>query len=248
MLECGQHMLAGVMRMDATVGLSHIDLMPYALRGMQEQDLGQVAEIERDAFPTLFPPTAFRRELKNRLAHYLVTFRRDDLREPEDVRAYAGDAGGAHRSAGFNRIIMGARSLWGRGRTDRRVGQQVITGFVGVWHMVDEAHIVSVGVRSEYRGYGIGELLLIGAIEQAMERGMRCVTLEVRISNHIAQSLYKKYGFRTMGVRKAYYTDNYEDALIMTAADIGEAEFGAEMRRLVDAHERRWGRSDRMLL
>lgn len=220
--------------------LTHAQKMPYALRPMREGDLEQAAEIERDAFPTLFPPTSFRRELKNRLARYLVAWSRQD---PPQLAEHA-----ATSPAGIGRIIHRAANLW-RGRpTAWQPGKPYIVGFLGTWYMPDEAHIVSVGVRTDYRGLGIGELLLIGAIEQAQRRRMRTVTLEVRVSNHIAQNLYKKYGFKTAGVRKAYYSDNREDALIMTASAIHSLSYREELRLLVESHQRRWGAADRTVL
>ena len=113
--------------------------------------------------------------------------------------------------------------------------------------MADEAHIVSVGVRSEYRNKGIGELLLIAAIEHAIERDASVATLEVRVSNDAAKSLYKKYGFSARGIREGYYTDNREDALIMTTEPIQVAAFRTNFRELVSAHERRWRHMSRLL-
>ena len=215
-----------------------VDRMPYALRPMAERDLAQAAEIERDAFPELFPPTAFRRELNNRLARYLMACRSET--PPDVVAEHDALSGGSG-------LLRQAASLWRRRPGAWQRGQQYIVGFVGVWYMPDAAHIVSVGVRAEYRGLGIGELLLIGAIEQAQLRRMHEVTLEVRVSNYVAQNLYKKYGFETMGVRKGYYSDNREDALIMTATGIHGASYHRELRRLVGEHGRRWGKADRVL-
>ena len=226
--------------MSAVQNMRHIDKMPYALRPMQEQDLAQAAEIERDAFPTLFPPTSFRRELKNRLARYLVAWRREA--PPEIAAHHESQTAGVHQ-----RFLHRAASLW-RGRPSAwQPGHQYLAGFLGTWYMHDEAHIVSVGVRTDYRGYGIGELLIIGAIEQAISRRMHAVTLEVRVSNHIAQNLYKKYGFEKMGVRKAYYSDNREDALIMTASAIHSVSYCEDLRGLITSHQQRWGTADRTL-
>ena len=172
----------------------------------------QAAEIERDAFPTLFPPTSFRRELKNRLARYLVVW---SLEDPPEFAQKPTEP-----PKRITRLWRSAASLWNGRPIAWQPGQPYIVGFLGTWYMHDEAHIVSVGVRSDYRGFGIGELLLIGAIEQAQRRRMQAVTLEVRVSNYVAQNLYKKYGFQKMGVRKAYYSDNREDALIMTVSPI----------------------------
>lgn len=223
-------------------------LMPFTLRPMTPQDLAQAAEIERDAFPTLFPPTSFRRELKNRMARYIVAVRRDELCQPAAHPPHAAPKPALTAPAArIDRLIAGARNLWQRRPGAWQPGQQYIAGFLGAWHMHDEAHIIAVGVRSPHRSRGIGELLLIGAIEQAIARGMQSVTLEVRVSNYIAQNLYKKYGFKKQGVRKAYYVDNHEDALIMTAADIREPLFSQDLRLLIRAHRQRWGASDRTL-
>ena len=145
----------------------------------------------------------------------------------------------------LERLVTGARRVW-RGRNPSwQPGDDLIVGFVGLWYMVDEAHIVSIGVRSEYRGLGLGELLLISAIEQAIEMESRMVTLEVRMSNYVAQNLYKKYGFTERGVRKGYYSDNREDALIMTTGAIESDEYREELKGLIDSHEERWGASAR---
>ena len=227
--------------MSAARNLPDTNRMPYTLRPMHERDLVQTAEIERDAFPTLFPPTSFRRELGNRLARYLVACRRQA--PPELVAQYESPP-----SSMSHRVINRARNLW-RGRPSAwQPGQQYIVGFLGTWYLLEEAHIVSVGVRSDYRGFGIGELLLIGAIEQARQHRMHTVTLEVRKSNYIAQNLYKKYGFEAMGVRKEYYSDNREDALIMTAFAIHSLSYRHDLSRLIASHQERWGAADRVIL
>lgn len=220
-------------------------VMPFALRPLTESDVAQSAEIERDAFPSLFPPTSFRRELQNRLASYLVAWMHDD-----GGAAPAGDTGPGRRGAGgkvsrFGRWL--GNGIWSKRDAAWQPGQQFLTGFLGTWYMADEAHIVSVGVRSRYRGRGIGELLLIGAIEQAMMRRARVVTLEVRVSNHVAQNLYRKHGFTERGVRKGYYTDNREDALIMATEPILVPPYPERFKELVSNHERQCGRSERTL-
>ena len=91
--------------------------------------------------------------------------------------------------------------------------------------MTDEAHITGIGVRESYRGRGYGELLLMSSILRAMDENAETMTLEVRVSNYVAQSLYRKYGFQTTGLRKRYYTDNHEDAYIMSTDRIQSAEF-----------------------
>jgi ribosomal-protein-alanine N-acetyltransferase len=120
-----------------------------------------------------------------------------------------------------------------------------ITGFLGIWYMVDEAHIISVGVRRRCRSKGVGELLLIAAIEHAVARSAETMTLEVRPSNTAACNLYRKYGFNQRGLRKAYYSDNREDAIIMTTDSIQLPPFRQRFDGLVRDHQKRWGKANR---
>lgn len=93
-------------------------------------------------------------------------------------------------------------------------GEKVV-GYAGMWHVVTEGHITNVGVLQEYRRQGIGALLMENLERVALEREMIGITLEVRINNEPAQRLYYKYGFRAEGIRKNYYADTHEDAIIM---------------------------------
>ncbi|RXJ01328.1 ribosomal-protein-alanine N-acetyltransferase [Anaerobacillus alkaliphilus] len=90
-----------------------------------------------------------------------------------------------------------------------------IIGYCGVWIIVDEAHITNIAIHPNFRGFKLGEQLLVHAIELARTLGGTKMTLEVRVSNHVAQRLYSKLGFKPGGIRKQYYTDNQEDALVM---------------------------------
>ncbi|WP_235860242.1 ribosomal protein S18-alanine N-acetyltransferase [Rossellomorea aquimaris] len=90
-----------------------------------------------------------------------------------------------------------------------------IAGYCGVWLVVDEAHITNVAVLPDYRGKGLGEALMKGIMEIAKEVGARVMTLEVRVSNEAAKGLYRKMGFQDGGIRRRYYSDNQEDALVM---------------------------------
>ena len=205
---------------------------------MEEYDIAQAAEIERDAFPSQFPYTAFKQELNNRIARYLVAWRADD--------PHAVDRGVPDRPL-MRRIIDGARDILQARYSAWTPGQPFIAGFLGLWYMGDDAHIVSVGVRRDYRARGIGEILLIAAIRQAMRHRASTVTLEVRPSNHVARNLYSKYGFQECGLRKAYYSDNREDALIMTTAPIDSDAFVEQFEELVESHRDRWGRAEIVL-
>lgn len=95
------------------------------------------------------------------------------------------------------------------------VKDERIVGYCGVWIIMDEAHITNVAVHPKVRGRRIGEMLMRQVISLSMAYGATRMTLEVRVSNQVAQGLYKKLGFKETGIRKGYYTDNHEDALIM---------------------------------
>jgi ribosomal-protein-alanine N-acetyltransferase len=186
---------------------------------MSADDITQVADIERESFPSMWPQTAYRRELTNKIARYTV------IAEPPDERPtpQPGVWGALRRIAGVS------DPPW----------SEHLLGFIGIWLMAGDAHIVTVAVRQSHRRMGIGERLLITAIEQAMEFGQEVVTLEVRASNDAARRLYEKYGFNNVGRRVRYYTDNNEDAIIMTTPDLGGEAFRARFADLRQGHRER---------
>ena len=94
--------------------------------------------------------------------------------------------------------------------------QGIIAGYAGMWIVVDEAHVTNIALLPDYQRQGLGEKLVRELIKTARERYAVMMTLEVRPSNTVAQSLYSKLGFLPQGIRRAYYSDNQEDALIMT--------------------------------
>jgi ribosomal-protein-alanine N-acetyltransferase len=97
-----------------------------------------------------------------------------------------------------------------------------VVGYGGMWLMVDEAHITTFAVDPAWRRQGIGERLLMAMLDIAIARGAREATLEVRLSNMAARRLYEKYGLRPVGVRPRYYSDDQEDALVMTSEPFAE--------------------------
>ena len=223
------------------------DAMPFALRPMEARDVVEVAEIEREAFPTTWPPTPFRKELSNRLARYLVAWERLDARlllqppaasdpPPEPGLLSKLLRGSLRRSA--DPVVEAPRQPW----------EGMLPGYVGIWFLADEAHITSIASRERYRGKGVGELLLIGSIELALLRGARVVTLEVRVSNEPAKALYRKYHFQEVGVRKNYYSDNNEDAYVMTTDPIASPAYQERFLGLMEQHTHRWGRAERVLV
>ena len=181
----------------------------YVTRPMTEADIAQVADIEAESFPTTWPRTAYRRELGNKLARYVVLVDRAHAPVTPKPRS--------------------RRTFFGLGRRviddNAPATSEYIVGYVGLWFMVDEAHIVAIAVRASYRGQGLGELLLARAFDLALDNHQDVVTLEVRRSNQVAQSLYEKYRFLKVGVRRRYYSDNHEDAIIMSTPPIQGESF-----------------------
>ncbi|MFE4354103.1 ribosomal protein S18-alanine N-acetyltransferase [Peribacillus butanolivorans] len=90
-----------------------------------------------------------------------------------------------------------------------------IAGYCGAWIVIDESHITNIAILPEYRGQKLGEALLRKMIEISISMGVVRMTLEVRVSNAVAISLYEKLDFQKGGIRKNYYTDNQEDAYVM---------------------------------
>ena len=110
-----------------------------------------------------------------------------------------------------------------------------VVAYAGLWLMVDEAHITTFAVDPAWRRRRIGERLLLAALDLAIARGAREATLEVRRSNLAARRLYEKYGFRPVGLRPRYYTDDDEDALIMTTDPLASEPMRARVARLRQA-------------
>ena len=107
-----------------------------------------------------------------------------------------------------------------------------IVAYAGVWLMVDEAHITTFAVHPRFRRRGIGERLLLVILDRSLERQAREATLEVRLSNLPARRLYEKYGFRPVGIRPRYYSDDNEDALIMTTEPLTSPAMRERLARL----------------
>jgi ribosomal-protein-alanine N-acetyltransferase len=182
----------------------------YSVDEMTMADLPRIVEIERLAYTTPWPPSAYRRELQeNRMAHYIVV--RDALLKPVDANTLPRD----DQRKPFPLSLLPMRMP----QTMPPEAANII-GFCGLWHMVNEAHITTIASHPDYRGRGIGELMLSSLIGIAYTVRARYVTLEVRVSNYVAQNLYRKYGFSQTGVRRRYYSDNHEDAYVMSTENI----------------------------
>ncbi len=189
-------------------------------RPMTEADIPQVYAIDHEAFPaeSLFRPySSYARELQNSMAHYIVccvpsTPRMRRMSQPWYRRLLrrrlVNDACGGYRSSDF------------------------LLGFAAFWIMLDEAHVIAIAVREPCRRQGIGQGLLLSVIDMATKLRVRVVTLEVRDGNKSAQAMYVRHGFHVAGRRPRYYSDNQEDAVLMTTDDIRCAEYMERLREL----------------
>ena len=188
-------------------------------------DVPRVIEIERLAYPTQWPPSAYRKELQdNRWAHYIVLRDRKIVEERTAVPAQEYEK--PRRI--FPLSLLPSRSAMTMPTPDLAS----IIGFAGLWLMVDEAHITTIAMHPDYRRRGLGEFMLVGLIDIAYSIRAKWVTLEVRVSNYSAQNLYRKYGFREAGLRHRYYSDNQEDALIMWTDEINSPVYKQKFQDL----------------
>jgi [ribosomal protein S18]-alanine N-acetyltransferase len=207
---------------------------------MRLEHIPVVSAIERLSFPQPWPQNAYRRELlENRMAHYVVARHLGEALSPDDLLG-----GGSGPNAGGDRLLGRLTRLLrpssGAPLTPELEAElRSIVGYAGMWIMTDEAHITTIATHPVARGRGSGELLLLAMIDRAMALGARWMTLEVRASNAVAQELYRKYTFKEMGVRRRYYSDNGEDALVMWTDALDSDTFRAALRQNEDSLSRR---------
>jgi ribosomal-protein-alanine N-acetyltransferase len=187
----------------------------YTIRPMEPDDVPTVVAIDRLSFPTPWLASSYLYELNhNHRSCYYVLLKPtvDESKDPEH---------------GWLRRLRDMLNP---------VAESLVIGYVGFRFQTNEAHISTIAVHPAWRGRGLGELLLLTAVEKALEMKMSKLSLEVRPSNTMAQHLYHKYGFRFTGVQRGYYRDG-EDAWLMHAW-IAPAAYQArlaELSRLVKA-------------
>jgi ribosomal-protein-alanine N-acetyltransferase len=199
----------------------------YLVEQMTMADVPRVIEIEKLSYPATWPPSAYRKELQdNRWAHYIVLRDKALMQVQEPVPPEP-----ERPRRPFPLSLLPARPAMTVGAPN----QASIIGFAGLWLMVDEAHITTIAIHPDYRRKGLGELELVSLIDIAYQIGAKWVTLEVRVSNFVAQSLYRKYGFREAGMRHRYYSDNQEDALIMWTEEISSPAYVERFQTLKTA-------------
>jgi ribosomal-protein-alanine N-acetyltransferase len=198
--------------------------MRFAIELMRAEHIPAISAIDRAVYPVPWPVHSYRSELNNRTAYYVVACRVDAEahvdRPPAGVTAGSTESNGGLLSR-LARLLRPGTSL----TPAEEVELRRVVGYAGLWLMVNEAHITTIAVAPEYQGHGVGELLLLALVDRSIQLGALVVTLEVRVTNEVAQSLYRKYTFRETGLRKRYYSDNGEDAKIMTTEDLDTPQF-----------------------
>jgi ribosomal-protein-alanine N-acetyltransferase len=203
---------------------------------MQPADVAEVSRVERRCFDNPWPASAYRRELRNPRQNYYVVLRA----HPED----AGDViESGHAGSAPSWLSENLRLRLSMIHLPKRNGFMMdgphVAGFAGMWCVYDEAHVTTIGVDPHYRGRGFGEALLLALFDEAIRRGSTWLTLEVRVSNGVAQRLYEKYGMSVHGRRARYYSDNGEDAFVMWSRSLREPDYLEHINRLrAQLHER----------
>ena len=209
------------------------DELKYLVEPMNVAHVPAVSAIERESFPSVWPASAYRREIeRNQMAHYLVARRSAAAGPARRGRRFPVAGIDADESNGL--LDRLARLIRGQARhftREEAEDLESIVGYTGMWLMVGEAHITTIAVDPAYRSEGIGELLLLALLDLAINLGASEATLECRVSNTIAQQLYRKYTFHDAGIRRRYYSDDGEDALIMTSEPLVSPDFQQVLAR-----------------
>lgn len=177
--------------------------LPYLVEPMTLADLEQVMAIERLAFSAPWSMQSYRYEITQNVYSTMLVVR---------------------QTASFRGRSESMLSFLGLGR------RGPVRGYGGFWLLVDEIHISTIAVHPKWRGGGLGELLLLSLLEEGIRLGASNATLEVRVSNLPAQTLYHKYGFAVVSSQKRYYADNNEDAYIMITPPFEAPELQANLR------------------
>lgn len=203
--------------------------MPYIIEPMDYDDIDAVSAIERQCFSLPWPTSAYRRELRTpNTNRYVVARWVDDATKARLAQAN-GTRSIRHNERGWLAKLLPFLFKEGEGGA---ANPYPIVGYAGLWLMVDEAHVTTIAVDPSHQGHSVGELLFLAMIDQALELGATWLTLEVRVSNSVAQNLYRKYGLREAGRRRRYYSDNGEDAYIMWSEPLQSEEFQRRLTRL----------------
>lgn len=185
---------------------------PYSIRPMETGDIPAVVAIDRLSFPTPWSASSYAYELKHRNSSFFYVLLKPDSNEDSPPEQ------------GWRRWLHSATGL--------RSQKSRVIGYVGIRLRNSGTHISTIAVHPDWRGNGLGELLLLTVMEQSAKMESSIVTLEVRPSNQIAQSLYRKYGFRFTGIHEGYYRDG-ENAWLMAV----EIDRNVYRKRLAELHQ-----------
>lgn len=183
--------------------------LPYRVESMTLADVDQVMKIERVAFSAPWSARAYRYEITENDHSTMLVVRLADVRRGP-----------------FKRLAHHVLA-----RRPNSPKSHPILGYAGYWLLVDETHICTIAVHPQWRNRGLGELLLLSLLDRGMKQGASRATLEVRTSNQAALALYRKYGFEVVSRRKRYYSNNNEDAYIMTTPPFETPEFQENLQR-----------------
>ena len=159
--------------------------MRYFVRPMNADDIPQVSAIDREAFPTEWPPPSFKRGLASSMVRYVVAY-------DESLRAGPEAEGQAPAKSTWGLLAARVKHALGRNHSPpppAGPAGPLIVGYASIWMMVDESHLTSIAVRKSHQRQGIGELLLMAVVRLSVQMKADVVTLEARASNHSAQAL-----------------------------------------------------------
>ncbi|NWF69931.1 MAG: ribosomal protein S18-alanine N-acetyltransferase [Chloroflexi bacterium] len=187
------------------------------LRYMNLADIPSTVEIDRMAFDPPWSARSYAYEIEESHYSHMLVLEADVVRPVHGLRRWL-------------------RAL--AGQKDQT--EKMIVGYGGLWTIMDEAHISTIATHPDWRGRGWGELLLAAMIQRAITLNAGYVVLEVRVSNTVAQNLYRKYGFEIVDLRPSYYRNNNEDAYDMRLSLTDRAareQFAARWQTLLAEHE-----------
>jgi len=190
-------------------------IMTLNLRYMRLADINQVVAIDRQAFSTPWSARSYAYEVSESTYSHMVVLERT---APKPIQ-------------GWRRLLRG----FGSTAPEEMVTE--VIGYGGLWNIMDEAHVSTIATASDERGNGYGELLLAAMIQRSITLEAAYIVLEVRVTNTVAQALYKKYDFEITDRKKNYYRDDGEDAFDMRL-DLTNETIATFRQRFIDVRER----------
>lgn len=201
---------------------------PYRARYAANGDAFAIDFVIKEAFGSAAPKSSAAREMKRKNTTYIVVTKDSQSSNGNGVSDYTMGMSWRRRLRSLISVSVG--------NLEPHQSSRSIVGLVGIWTPVDQAHIMVIASRPSERRQGVGELLTIATLCEAAKIGASNVTLEVRKSNDVAQTLYRKYGFSEIGIRRRYYSDNHEDAVIMATPSFTNLDYIRSLQRRCDGY------------